>query len=165
MLLRPLRPFDPPKLPLKYKSNSCHNGQVQRQQPTWGISAAAYLVWKHLQINKCSKRIDSFFQTARNPRMESKQQYCLKWNNHKSNISGVFDRLRNHQRFVDVTLASADHQTIKCHRLLLSAGSGYLEKILEQNPSDHPTVVLSQINHHELVRFNSLFYGQWFLYT
>ena len=22
------------------------------------------------------------------------QQYCLKWNNHNSNISGVFDRLR-----------------------------------------------------------------------
>ena len=62
VLLRPLRPFDPPKLPLKYKSNSCHNGQVQRQQPTWGISAAAYLVWKHLQINKCSKRIDFFFR-------------------------------------------------------------------------------------------------------
>ena len=82
--------------------------------------------------------------------MEPKQQYCLKWNNHKSNISGVFDRLRTHQRFIDVTLASADHKTIKCHRLLLSAGSGYLEKILEQNPSDHPTVVLSQINHHEL---------------
>ena len=64
--------------------------------------------------------------------MEPKQQYCLKWNNHKSNISGVFDRLRTHQRFIDVTLASADHKTIKCHRLLLSAGSGYLEKILEQ---------------------------------
>ena len=53
--------------------------------------------------------------------MEAKQQYCLKWNNHKSNISGVFDRLRNHQRFVDVTLASADHQSIKCHRLLFSS--------------------------------------------
>lgn len=58
-------------------------------------------------------------------RMEGlKQQYCLKWNNHKNNISGVFDRLRLSERFVDVTLASADQKSIKCHRILLSAGSG-----------------------------------------
>ena len=55
-----------------------------------------------------------------------KQQYCLKWNNHKNNISGVFDRLRNDERFVDVTLASSDQKTIKCHRILLSAGSGWV---------------------------------------
>ena len=56
--------------------------------------------------------------------MEAKQQYCLKWNNHKSNISGVFDRLRADEKFVDVSLASADQKIVKCHRLLLSAGSG-----------------------------------------
>ena len=90
---------------------------------------------------------------------DSKQQYCLKWNNHKSNISGVFDRLRNDEKFVDVTLASADQKTLKCHRILLSAGSGYLERILEQNPSDHPTVVLSHIN------FNELKYLVEFMYS
>ena len=51
------------------------------------------------------------------------QQYCLKWNNHSHNISGVFDRSRGTNDFVDVTLATADHQTIDCHKLLLSAGS------------------------------------------
>ena len=54
----------------------------------------------------------------------ARHQYCLKWNNHKNNISGVFDRLRNDERFVDVTLASSDQKSIKCHRILLSAGSG-----------------------------------------
>jgi hypothetical protein len=52
------------------------------------------------------------------------QQYCLKWNNHKSNISGVFERLRADESFVDVTLASADQKTLRCHRVILSAGSG-----------------------------------------
>ena len=53
-------------------------------------------------------------------------QYCLKWNNHKLNVSGVFDRLRASQQFCDLTLSSADKRTIKCHKILLCAGSGYV---------------------------------------
>ena len=34
--------------------------------------------------------------------------------------------------------------------MLLSAGSGYLERVLATNPSDHPTVVLSNIRYKEL---------------
>ena len=41
-------------------------------------------------------------------------------------------------------------QIIRAHRVLLSAGSGYLEKVLAMNPSDHPTVVLSNIRYKEL---------------
>jgi len=52
--------------------------------------------------------------------------------------------------FVDVTLATSDRQVIRAHRVLLSAGSGYLEKVLSMNPSDHPTVVLSNIRYKEL---------------
>jgi len=89
----------------------------------------------------------------------SKQQYCLKWNNHKTNISGVFDRLRTDEKFVDVTLASSDQKNLKCHRVLLSAGSGYLEKILDQNPSDHPTIVLSHIKFNELKHLVEFMYS------
>ena len=42
---------------------------------------------------------------------DTRHQYCLKWNNHKNNISGVFDRLRTDERFVDVTLASSDQKS------------------------------------------------------
>ena len=42
------------------------------------------------------------------------------------------------------------NQIIRAHRVLLSAGSGYLEKVLAMNPSDHPTVVLSNIRYKEL---------------
>lgn len=93
------------------------------------------------------------------PNAAGRQQYCLKWNNHKTNISGVFDRLRTNEKFTDVTLSSADKKSIKCHRILLSAGSGYLEKILDQNPSDHPTVVLSQINYTELKHLVEFMYS------
>ena len=42
-------------------------------------------------------------------------------------------------------------QVIRAHRVLLSAGSGYLEKVLALAPStDHPTVVLSNIKYKEL---------------
>eukprot|EP00092_Neocalanus_flemingeri_P070751 GFUD01086873.1.p1 GENE.GFUD01086873.1~~GFUD01086873.1.p1 ORF type:complete len:487 (+),score=95.87 GFUD01086873.1:125-1585(+) len=82
--------------------------------------------------------------------MEDQRQYCLKWNNHPRNISTVFDRLRLEELFVDVTLATSDRQIIRAHRVLLSAGSGYLEKVLAMNPSDHPTVVLSNIRYKEL---------------
>jgi len=83
-------------------------------------------------------------------KMEDQRQYCLKWNNHPRNISTVFDRLRVEELFVDVTLATSDRQIIRAHRVLLSAGSGYLEKVLAMNPSDHPTVVLSNIRYKEL---------------
>ena len=44
------------------------------------------------------------------PDMEDGRQYCLKWNNHPTNISSVFDRLRMEELFVDVTLATSDRQ-------------------------------------------------------
>ncbi len=56
--------------------------------------------------------------------VQEQQQYCLKWNNHPSNISSVFHRLRHSEQFVDVTLASSDRKLLKCHRVLLCAGSG-----------------------------------------
>ena len=43
-------------------------------------------------------------------KMEDQRQYCLKWNNHPTNISLVFDRLRLEELFVDVDLATQDRQ-------------------------------------------------------
>jgi len=77
-------------------------------------------------------------------------QYSLKWNNHPSNISSVFSRLRDEELFVDVTLATIDKKVIHAHRVVLSAGSGYLQKILALTPSDHPTIVLSNLMYREL---------------
>ena len=70
--------------------------------------------------------LNIFEFTFQNPELPGGQQYCLKWNNHNKNISGVFERLRSNESFVDVTLASADQKIMKCHRIVLSAGSGYV---------------------------------------
>jgi hypothetical protein len=39
---------------------------------------------------------------------------------------------------------------IRAHKLVLSAGSGYLERVLAVTPCDHPTVVLANIRYKEL---------------
>jgi len=65
-------------------------------------------------------------------------------------MSAVFSRLRDQELFVDVTIATADRQVIHAHRVVLSAGSEYLEKILAVSPSDHPVIVLSNLKYREL---------------
>ena len=82
--------------------------------------------------------------------MGEPRQYCLKWNNHPKNVATVFDRLRAEELFVDVTLATSDRQVIRAHRVLLSAGSAYLERLLAVTPSEHPTVVLANVRYKEL---------------
>jgi len=77
-------------------------------------------------------------------------QYSLRWNNYSQNVSAVFARLRDEELFVDVTLATLDKQVIRAHRVVLSAGSGYLEKILAVNTCEHPTIVLSNLRYKEL---------------
>eukprot|EP00095_Tigriopus_kingsejongensis_P011143 maker-scaffold534_size144770-snap-gene-0.31 protein:Tk11143 transcript:maker-scaffold534_size144770-snap-gene-0.31-mRNA-1 annotation:"PREDICTED: uncharacterized protein LOC100897996" len=91
--------------------------------------------------------------------MDPGQQFCLRWNNHQKNITCVFDRLRDSDLFTDVSLVTADQKSIKCHKLILSAGSGFLEDILCRNPSEHPTIVLSQINHAELLPLVDFMYN------
>ena len=41
-------------------------------------------------------------------------------------------------------------QIIRAHRVLLSAGSSYLERVLSVTTSEHPTIVLSSIRYKEL---------------
>jgi hypothetical protein len=58
--------------------------------------------------------------------MASDQQFCLKWNNHRSTLFSVFDNLLEEESLVDVTL-SADGQFIRAHRVILSACSPYFK--------------------------------------
>ena len=52
------------------------------------------------------------------------QEFCLKWNNHRTTIISVMDTLLEEESLVDVTL-SADGQFIRAHRVILSACSPY----------------------------------------
>lgn len=54
------------------------------------------------------------------------QRFCLRWNNHQSNLLSVFDQLLHDEAFVDVTLA-VEGQFLRAHKMILSACSPYFQ--------------------------------------
>ena len=85
------------------------------------------------------------------------QLFCLRWNNHQTNLLSVFDQLlqvspffKLKQRlncfsqveaFCDVTLA-VEGATLKCHKIVLAACSNYFQNIFMENTCKHPIVFL-----------------------
>lgn len=82
--------------------------------------------------------------------LEENHQYCLRWNNYQSNLTAVFDHLLQTESFVDVTLSTDEGQSIKCHKVVLSACSSYFKSLLSDNPSQHPIIILRDIEWSEL---------------
>ena len=62
----------------------------------------------------------------------------------------VYNRLRIEGRYTDVTLVSDDNKLLKAHRLVLSAGSRYFDKILEDKNHPHLMLCLDGINSDDL---------------
>ncbi|XP_069684882.1 protein bric-a-brac 2-like isoform X4 [Periplaneta americana] len=81
--------------------------------------------------------------------LASSQQFCVKWNSYSSNLQNVFPRLLTSEHFVDITLA-CEGQMIKCHKVVLSACSTYFEKLLVQNPCQHPIIFMKDMKHWEV---------------
>uniref|UniRef100_T1GX08 BTB domain-containing protein n=1 Tax=Megaselia scalaris TaxID=36166 RepID=T1GX08_MEGSC len=77
------------------------------------------------------------------------QQFCLKWNNYQTNLTNVFDNLLQNESFVDVTLA-CDGQSIKAHKMVLSACSPYFQALFYENPCQHPIVIMRDVKWPEL---------------
>lgn len=78
-----------------------------------------------------------------------RQQFCVSWNSHQSNMHSAFPKLLSSEQFVDVTLA-CDGGSIKCHRVVLSACSDYLERLLLDIPCSHPVIFLRDTRMWEL---------------
>lgn len=72
------------------------------------------------------------------------QLYCLRWNNHQSNLLSVFDHLLQLEAFCDVTLA-VDGASLKCHKMVLAACSDYFQNLFMDNTCKHPIVFLKDI--------------------
>ena len=77
------------------------------------------------------------------------QQFCLRWNNHRSNLLTVFEQLLQTEAFTDVTLA-VNGASVKCHKMVLAACSSYFQTLFQDNPSPHPIVVFKDIQYAEV---------------
>ncbi|KAG0420170.1 hypothetical protein HPB47_003629 [Ixodes persulcatus] len=77
------------------------------------------------------------------------QQFCLKWNNHQSNMLVVFEQLLSNEALVDVTLACEGH-SLKAHRMVLSACSPFFQALFVENPCQHPIVILKDMRYMDL---------------
>ncbi|XP_026742083.1 protein bric-a-brac 1-like isoform X4 [Trichoplusia ni] len=81
--------------------------------------------------------------------VDSPQQFCLRWNNYQSNLTSSFDQLLQTQSFVDVTL-SCDGQSLKAHKVVLSACSPYFQSLFMDNPCQHPIIIMRDTKYCDL---------------
>ncbi|KAK8759098.1 hypothetical protein V5799_003271 [Amblyomma americanum] len=77
------------------------------------------------------------------------QQFCLKWNNHQSNMLAVFYQMLSNEALVDVTLA-CEGLSLKAHKMVLSACSPFFQALFAENPCKHPIVILKDVRYVDL---------------
>lgn len=76
--------------------------------------------------------------------MSNEEEFLLKWNNHQSNLIGVFKDWLQDESFVDVTLVCGG-EAVSGHKVVLAACSPLLNRILHDNPCRHPVVILNDV--------------------
>jgi len=77
------------------------------------------------------------------------QQFCLRWKFHHSNLQSMFSQLLDRGCFCDVTLA-CNGQSLKAHRVVLSACSTYFDSILSHCNSENPIIILKDVNYDDM---------------
>ena len=78
------------------------------------------------------------------------EKLCLTWNDFQENVKVAFGELRVDNDFTDVTLACED-QSVKAHKVILSACSPFFKKLLKTHPHPQPLVYMRGIKSSELV--------------
>ena len=69
------------------------------------------------------------------------EKLCLKWNDFQSLVQVSFGELRTDNDFTDVTLACED-QSIKAHKVVLSACSPFFKKLLKTHSHPQPLIYM-----------------------
>ena len=69
------------------------------------------------------------------------EKLCLKWNDFQNIVQTSFAELRSDTDFTDVTLACED-QSIKAHKVILSACSPFFKKLLKTYPHPQPLIYM-----------------------
>ena len=72
--------------------------------------------------------------------MPDRVNIILQWDEH--NQTQDIQSLWESQEFLDVTLVCDDDDQVEAHKLVLSAASPFLRKILQRNPHSHPLLYL-----------------------
>lgn len=106
---------------------------------------------QHLSEQECV--CHRFYADRRSiiPDTMTDQQYCLRWNNHQTNLLSVFEELLNNASFTDVTLANDTGLTVKCHKIVLAASSTYFQNLFLELPNQqHPVIVLKDVRYSEM---------------
>ena len=87
--------------------------------------------------------------------------FCLKWNNHNSNISNVISSLFSEEKFCDVTVGS-EGQFLRAHKIVLIACSDYFQNLLAHIlPSQHPIFILEGVKFCDLKAIiDYMYFGQ-----
>lgn len=71
----------------------------------------------------------------------STKTFNLTWPEHLKNLSLLFHKLYANNKLVDVTLVCVEG-SIKAHKIVLSICSPFFQKIIEDNPCEHPVLIL-----------------------
>jgi hypothetical protein len=89
--------------------------------------------------------------------MGTSENFCLRWNDFESNVSGSFRELREDSDFFDVTLATSDSgpRTLQAHKVILSACSNFFKQMLRQqsrtHAHPHPFIYLRGVTYNDLL--------------
>ena len=98
-------------------------------------------------LEECSSQIitnEKLCLTIRlmfSPQIMANEKLCLKWNDFQNLVRASFGDLRNDTNFTDVTLACED-QSIKAHKVVLSACSPFFKKLLKTHSHPQPLIYL-----------------------
>ena len=92
-------------------------------------------------------------------------QVNVTWSDFSLSVPKLFNRHRIEERYTDVTLVSDDNQLFRAHKLVLSAGSQYFDKILEETRPHpypiYPMLCLDGINSEDLSNIlEYIYYGE-----
>ena len=89
------------------------------------------------------------------------EKFCLRWNDFETNISSAFRELRDDQDFFDVTLACDEEETLKAHKVILSACSPFFRSLLRRNRHEHPLLYMKGVKFTDLTSvLNFMYHGE-----
>ncbi|XP_064121450.1 modifier of mdg4-like isoform X1 [Macrobrachium nipponense] len=69
------------------------------------------------------------------------QKFCLRWNNHTTNLLGTLGHILSSEQHTDVTLC-CQGEVWRLHKLVLCASSSHFEKLLGALPPGQPPIVV-----------------------